>query len=221
MEKVFTGFKKIDENLQIKRGELVVIASRPAIGKTSFICSVIKNTAKKQKTLFFAMQLLKSKAAQNLGSLETNSIIVNEVVDIDEVIIKTAESKINNDVSVVFIDNFNDLVACSKYLAKRVILKLKEMAKRLGVAVIVTEQLSRSEYTYSTYLDMVHYDFISLADKILTMRNLDLEYDELELEINCIESKVTLISVDKDLTKYLNQDFRFKFDSNALEFVEI
>ncbi len=32
-----TGFKDIDSNIKLNNGELIVIASRPSIGKTTFV----------------------------------------------------------------------------------------------------------------------------------------------------------------------------------------
>lgn len=209
MCKIYTGFNSIDKNLNINKGDLVVLGGRPAIGKTSFICNIIKNTLDNQKGLFFSMQFIKSKAVESIKPTSNNNYeIVKTIVDIDEIILKTAENKIKNDISVVFIDNFIDLVAYSRYSAKRIILKLKEMAKRLDVAVFVTEHLVRNGKRYYTYRDMRHSDFISLADKILTMNKLD------------IESNTTSIIVDKDLTKYLDVEFRLKFDNNSFSYTE-
>ena len=209
MRKIYTGFNSIDKSLNISKGDLVIVGGRPAIGKTSFICNIIKNTLDNQKGLFFSMQFIKSKAVESIKPTYNNNYeIVKNIVDIDEIILKTAENKIKNDISVVFIDNFIDLVAYSGYSAKRIILKLKEMAKRLDVAVFVTEHLVRNGKRYYTYRDMRHSDFISLADKILTMNKLD------------IESNTTSIIVDKDLTKYLDVEFRLKFDNNSFSYTE-
>lgn len=209
MCKIYTGFNSIDKNLNINKGDLAIVGGRPAIGKTSFICNIIKNTLDNQKGLFFSMQFTKSKAVESIKPTSNNNYeIVKTIVDIDEIILKTAENKIKNDISVVFIDNFIDLVAYSRYSAKRIILKLKEMAKRLDVAVFVTEHLVRNGKRYYTYHDMRHSDFISLADKILTMNKLD------------IESNTTSIRIDKDLTKYLDVEFRLKFDNNSFSYTE-
>ena len=158
MEKFYTGFESLDNKVNFKKGELVVIASRPAIGKTSLICSIIKNTFKKQKSLLFAMQLTKQKAVENLnGYLDSESKqleIVKDILDIDEIILKTAENKIKYGLDVVYIDNFTDFVVYSRLLPKSAILKLKDMAKRFNVALVITDQLERKEMQYSTYYDI-------------------------------------------------------------------
>ena len=209
MCKIYTGFNSIDKNLNISKGDLVIVGGRPAIGKTSFICNIIKNTLDNQKGLFFSMQFIKSKAVESIKPTYNNNYeIVKNIVDIDEIILKTAENKVKNDISIVFIDNFIDLVAYSGYSAKRIILKLKEMAKRLDVAVFVTEHLVRNSKHYYTYHDIRHSDFISLADKILTINKFD------------VESNATSIRIEKDLTKYLGVEFRLKFDNNSFSYTE-
>lgn len=52
MDRIYTGFESLDKHLKIYKGDLVVIGSRPAIGKTSLMCSMIEKTIDKQKTLF-------------------------------------------------------------------------------------------------------------------------------------------------------------------------
>lgn len=61
MDRIYTGFESLDKHLKIYKGDLVVIGSRPAIGKTSLMCSMIEKTIDKQKTLFFTMEERKDK----------------------------------------------------------------------------------------------------------------------------------------------------------------
>ena len=55
MDRIYTGFESLDKHLEICKGDLVVIGSRPAIGKTCLMFSMIEKTTDK-KTLFFTMQ---------------------------------------------------------------------------------------------------------------------------------------------------------------------
>lgn len=55
MDRIYTGFESLDKLLKIYKGDLVVIGARPAIGKTSLMCSMIEKTIDKQKTLFFTI----------------------------------------------------------------------------------------------------------------------------------------------------------------------
>lgn len=46
-----TGFKSLDEIIEINKGDLVIVASRPAMGKTAFVSTVanyVLNTEKNQ-----------------------------------------------------------------------------------------------------------------------------------------------------------------------------
>ena len=64
-----TGFKEIDEITSgFQNGDVITIASRPAIGKTSFALTVAKNIAVDNKipTLFFSLGMTAEKAVQKI-----------------------------------------------------------------------------------------------------------------------------------------------------------
>ena len=49
-ETIYTGFTELDKLTGgFKRGELILIAGRPAIGKTSFALNIAKNVALRDK----------------------------------------------------------------------------------------------------------------------------------------------------------------------------
>ena len=53
-----TGFKSLDEIIEINKGDLVIVASRPAMGKTAFVSTVanyVLNTEKKP-VLFWELE---------------------------------------------------------------------------------------------------------------------------------------------------------------------
>ena len=53
-EKLITGFKNIDGDLQnLKNGSLITITARPNMGKTSFINSICENLLKSDKNILF------------------------------------------------------------------------------------------------------------------------------------------------------------------------
>ena len=59
MDRIYTEFEEIDAKTIIQKGDLAVIAGRPATGKTALVSTIIKNTLDRQKTLFFTMQFKK------------------------------------------------------------------------------------------------------------------------------------------------------------------
>lgn len=58
---IMTGFKKLDSTMGgLRRGEFVVIAARPSVGKTAFALNIAENVAKSQNqphVLFFSMEM--------------------------------------------------------------------------------------------------------------------------------------------------------------------
>ena len=225
MDRIYTGFKKLDEKLRIYKGDLVVVASRPVNGRTCFITSIIKNTLNTQNNLLFSMQLCDHKAIKKFSNFNLNGSknfeIVQSLIKLDELILKTAEFKLKNCVDVVFIDNFVDFLKYSQLSSEYVIFRLKEIALKLNVAIIVTEDLKRNETSYYTYWDISNKEFLKDADKILTMYKLDLEFDDEDLELNCIDKGTTSICIDKNMSSFFSEEVRFTFDRDSFRYFEI
>lgn len=74
-----TGFKDLDNIIKLKEGELVVIASRPAMGKTTFALNILSyNSLKENKsTLLFSLEESKETIIKKL-------IISNSMVEADK-----------------------------------------------------------------------------------------------------------------------------------------
>ncbi|MBR5438945.1 MAG: hypothetical protein IKV61_01870 [Clostridia bacterium] len=225
MERIYTGFNQLDENVTIKTGELVVIASRPAIGKTSFVCNVVKNTLDKQKILFFSMQLKEHKAVSNLIDYAKNNgkqiYLEQSILEIDDIFLKVAELKIKQGLDLVVIDNFGDFISCSHYSENALVLKLKQMALKLGVCVLITSGMARGEYFYATYSDILHKTFLKKSDKIFVIYRPDLIYSEEDCEIECIKKGVAVVSLEKDVSSSWYGEASLKFDNTNLTFTEI
>jgi replicative DNA helicase len=70
-----TGFTKIDKILGggLQRGDLVVVASRPSMGKTSLALSIAHKAAKKfkQRVVIFSLEMSAEQVVQRLISAET------------------------------------------------------------------------------------------------------------------------------------------------------
>ncbi len=225
MDRIYTGFESLDKHLKIYKGDLVVIGARPAIGKTCFMCSMIEKTIDKQKTLFFTMQTNNHKAIERLQLLNVkenkNFYLYDNIVDFEEILILVAEHKIKYDIDAVFIDNAVDLFNRDGCSEKETTIKLKKLAEKLNVAIVITDGHKSSYKRCSCYIDLRHKSLIKYADKIITINRPDRTATEKEIRDGLIEKGVAEIRIDKDLDEYFSPWINLKFDNNSLTFNEI
>ena len=69
-----TGFADVDKLLGgFQRSDLVILAARPSVGKTSLALSIAQNAAKKyrQRVAFFSLEMSDEQVVQRLISAET------------------------------------------------------------------------------------------------------------------------------------------------------
>jgi replicative DNA helicase len=225
MDRIYTGFESIDKCLKICKGDLVVVGSRPAIGKTCFMGSMIERTIDKQKSLFFPMQLQKHKAIERLQPLNVeennNFYLCEKFVDYEELLLIVAEHKIKYNVDVVFIDNAMDLYEYACCTENEMTIKLKELANKLNVAIILADGLRLLDNKYPCYIDLRHRTLIKYADKIITINRPDKTATEKEIEEGLVEFGVAEIRVDKDMDEYYSPSIKLKFDRENFTFDEI
>lgn len=76
---MITGFKDLDGIIKINRGELIIVASRPAMGKSTFVQNVLSNVALKdnEAVLFYSLEESKEKIINRL-------IIRNSMIEADK-----------------------------------------------------------------------------------------------------------------------------------------
>lgn len=225
MDRIYTGFESLDKHLKIYKGDLVVVGGRPAIGKTCFMCSMIEKTIDKQKTLFFTMQTNKHKAIERLQLLNVkendNFYLHDNFFDYEELLLIVAEHKIKYDIDVVFIDNAVDLFNNTCRLESETTIKLKRIAEKLNVAVIIADGHKSTYKRRSCYIDLRHKSLIKYADKIITINRPDKMATERELSEGLVEKYVAEIMIDKDMEEYYSPWINLKFDNNSLTFNEI
>ena len=225
MDRIYTGFESLDKHLKIYKGDLVVIGARPAIGKTSLMCSMIEKTIDKQKTLFFTMQTNKHKAIERLQLLNVkendNFYLYDSYVDYEELLLIVAEHKIKYDIDVVFISSALDLYEYTYHMENEMTIKLKELANKLNVAIVIADSHRVSGRKFSYYLDLRHKSLIKYADKIITINRPDKTATEKALRDGLVEKGVAEIRIDKDMEEYFSPWINLKFDNNSLTFNEI
>ncbi len=73
-----TGFKDLDEIIEVDKGDLVVVASRPAMGKSTFVLNILSHIAleEKKKVLFFSLEACKEHLINKL--IISNSMVEAE-----------------------------------------------------------------------------------------------------------------------------------------------
>jgi replicative DNA helicase len=225
MDRIYTGFESLDKHLKIYKGDLVVIGARPAIGKTCLMCSMIEKTIDKQKTLFFTMQTNNHKAIERLQLLNfkenDNFYLYDNFVNYEELLLLVAEHKIKYDIDVVFIASALDLYEYTYHMENEMTIKLKELANKLNVAIVIADSHRASGKKYSYYLDLRHKSLIKYADKIITINRPDKTATEKALRDGLVEKGVAEIRIDKDMEEYYSPWINLKFDNNSLTFNEI
>jgi replicative DNA helicase len=225
MDRIYTGFESLDKHLKIYKGDLVVIGGRPAIGKTCLMCSMIEKSIYKQKILFFTMQTKKHKAIERLQLLNVkendNFYLYDDFVDYEELLLLVAEHIIKHNIDVVFIDNAVDLFNNTCRLESETTIKLKRIAEKLNVAVIIADGHKSTYKRRSCYIDLRHKSLIKYADKIITINRPDKMATEKEIIDGLVEKYVAEIMIDKDMEEYFSPWINLKFDNSSLTFNEI
>ena len=74
-----TGFKDLDKIIEVNKGDLIVVASRPAMGKSTFVLNILSHlTLKENKNvLFFSLEDSKNQIINKL-------IISNSMVEVEK-----------------------------------------------------------------------------------------------------------------------------------------
>lgn len=73
-----TGFKDLDEVIKVNKGDLIVVASRPSMGKSTFVLNVLSHIAldEKKSVLFFSLEDSKEQIINKL--IISNSMVEAE-----------------------------------------------------------------------------------------------------------------------------------------------
>lgn len=188
-----TGFKDLDKILNVNNGELIVVASRPAMGKSTFVQDILSNVAIKENkgVLYFNLEESKEKVTNNLiisnsmvkrdkfkiydenkkqrkekaelseedlGRIEYGIhllknvpiyIASNSPCTINYICTKSMKLKKDKDIRIIIIDYLQLIQFDRIKLLSRdneiteILRRLKVLAKKLNVPIIVTSQLSR------------------------------------------------------------------------------
>ena len=73
-----TGFKDLDEIIKVNKGDLIIVASRPAMGKSTFVLNILSHIAleENKSVLFFNLEDSKESIINKL--IISNSMVESE-----------------------------------------------------------------------------------------------------------------------------------------------
>lgn len=151
-EIVLTGFKDLDYQMKgFHDSELILIAARPSMGKTSFALNVARNVITNQNipTLFFSLELSKEQLLNRTKDLswrnkEKLSIDDEPGISVDELIIKSGGYKEEKGIGLIIIDYMQLLrdegIESRQLEMASITQKLKKLAREISIPIIVISQ---------------------------------------------------------------------------------
>ena len=154
-----TGFNDLDNIIEIKNGELIVLASRPLMGKSTFVQNILSNVAIKENKsiLFFSLdeskEMLINKLIISNSKVKADKfglyIASDTPYTIEDICAESSNFKKEKDIGIIIIDNLQLIQFDKSRLLSRdneiteILRELKVLSKVLDVPIIVTSQLSR------------------------------------------------------------------------------
>lgn len=156
---ILTGLKGLDDLLGgIGSGDLVVVAGRPAVGKTSFLMQIAESVSLTDQVLFFTSEMKSRELASRSLKFHAQRIGREKAIDylnglkmhldqtshptIDYIRNTSISLKKSGNLSLIIIDRFQ-LIKESLDKADFVAMELKILARELDVPVICSSGLGR------------------------------------------------------------------------------
>lgn len=186
-----TGFKNLDNIINLKEGELTCIASRPGVGKTTLAIDIVNNISKQINTKILFVSLENSKEQIEKRFINNNIEIITDKLFLIDILKKCREFK---NISLIAID-YLQLI---KRESEDVIKELKNLALELNVPIIITSQLPR------TYDKKILKDFDIFGSE---------NYDNVLLLYKLSENEIKVSVKNKNIDLFFNYD-KLKFEEN-------
>lgn len=222
-----TGFKKLDDVINsFNCGELVCIASRPGIGKTTLSIDIVNNVSSQtdNKILFISLESSKEYLEERIKS--NNVDIIANKLSISDIVDTCRKSYcVHHHISLIVID-YLQLIENSVD-KNEIVERLKLLALELNTTIILTSQLSKYNGNKPILLDIAKNSnsLINNCDKIITLY-IDNGIIKLEIiknstgpvgEIGFLfnEEKLCFEDVDTILMSLLDKNCLYKWKSSA------
>jgi len=148
--------KGLDNILKLEKGKLVVLAGRPAIGKSDFTLDIVKNASKENKiVLMFNMESTKERILKKIFNNEEKFDVENLLIcdkggiTIDEIIGTCKKTRSQKKFELIIID-YLQLIRLTKSLNTRkeeideIVEKIKKLSEEINIPIILVSELSRN-----------------------------------------------------------------------------
>lgn len=139
-----SGFQSLDQITEFPEGELIIVAARPSMGKTAFVCNVARNIAQRDiPVLFFSLEQSRTELAMRFLSIETRISVT-----------RMRKNLITSDEKSLIIDHANAIGKLPVQIDDRCDINLMNIAatirrtkrqNRLGIVIIDYLQLVTPE----------------------------------------------------------------------------
>jgi replicative DNA helicase len=227
-----TGFEDLDKMTSgFQRGDLIIIAARPSMGKTAFAINLAYNLAikYKQPIIFFSLEMSKEQIAQRFLSLESSvplAKIRNATLTVQDM------DKIGEAISVlseqhIFIDDSPILTTMDMRVKAR---KIKVDKKQLGAIFIDYLQLIKGEDRTESRVQELSEISRSLKALAKELNIPVIALSQLSREVEKRVDKKPLLSdlresgaieQEADLVMFLYREDYYKKDSKKQNFTEL
>jgi len=183
---ITTGFNNLDKKLFLSKGELVLVASKASIGKTSFITQLCNNQIENNlKVGLYSLDHTKDNIVIKLLAQKCNIPLYNlmEGDHLNQNDLNKLTNAYNSIKNHIVIDSTN-------YTLKDLIAKIKNDST-------------------SNNLDVVYIDYFQLIKPSLTIENRDMELNEIIKELKILAKDLNILIV---ATSPINKDLDHRED---------
>lgn len=142
-----TGYKELDECLSgLQKGDFMIVAARPSMGKTAFALNIGQYSAKESNVAIFSLEMPKNQLTQRLLSsmalVELHNIKTGKLSDQEFGKIAMASNELAN--RKIFIDDNSTSLSDIKA-------RCRTLKRKSGLDVVIIDYLQLIESTEKTY----------------------------------------------------------------------